>query len=235
MQEYQQLVSDVLAILGISQPYVEFDWLAQHVQYKIEEFIQLVKHVSPSLANHITIANPVFTDKALAANGASDNKAIHFKNDPQVWNRQKRWIGVSLNKANFSPCLVSLSANGFSVAPRLLSITPKLISVSTTGAHFDAKLMNIQPTLIKVKATGLQFTPRQFQVNPSLIEVSPTITIKDDRIKVWKTERWGAPVLDWSGKGVTINKGEPMPRKSELPPLPRVPKFNPNALKYTGK
>jgi hypothetical protein len=144
-------------------------------------------------------------------------------------------ISVSINKANFSPCLVALSANAISFAPRLISIGPKLIAISTTGAHFDAKLMNIQPTLIKVKATGFQLTPRQFNVNPSLIEVSPTITIKNDRLRVPKTERWGAPVLDFSGKGVTILKGEPMPRKSELPPLPRVPKFNPNALKYTGK
>ena len=236
VKEYQQLVADALAILGISQPHVEFDWLAQHVQFKIEEFLQLVKHISPSLANHISIANPIFTDKEILAKAnTKDNKAVHFRNDPLVWNRQKRWISVSLNKANFSPCLVSLSANAISIAPRLISIGPKLITVSTTGAHFDAKLINIQPTLIKVKATGFQLTPRQFQVNPSLIEVSPTITIKNDRLKVPKTERWGAPVLDWSGKGVTIIKGEPMPRKSELPPLPRVPKFNPNALKYTGK
>jgi hypothetical protein len=82
--------------------------------------------------------------------------------------------------------------------------------------------------------TGFQFTPRNFRVAPSLIEVSPTITIRNDRLRVPRTERWGAPVFDWSGRGVTINKGEPMPRKSELPPLPRIPKFNPNALKYTG-
>jgi len=240
VKEYQQLVADTLAILGISQPHVEFDWLAQHVQYKINEFFQMVRHVSPSLANHISITNPIFTDKKTAVFGSSseplrDNKGVHFGNNPLVWSRQKRLISVYINKANFSPCLVALSANAISFAPRLISIGPKLIAISTTGAHFDAKLMNIQPTLIKVKATGFQLTPRQFNVNPSLIEVSPTITIKNDRLRVPKTERWGAPVLDFSGKGVTILKGEPMPRKSELPPLPRVPKFNPNALKYTGK
>jgi len=236
VKEYQQLVADTLAILGISQPAVEFDWLAQHIQYKIEEFLQLVKHVSPSLANHISIANPVYTDQKIVAKGSTaTNTGVHFNNNPLVWNRQKRWMSASLNMANFSPCLVSLSATAISIAPRLISITPRLITVSTTGAHFDAKLMSIQPTLIKVKATGFQLTPRQFNVNPSLIEVSPAITIKNDRLRVPKTERWGAPVLNWSGKGVTILKGEPMPRKSELPPLPRVPLFNPNALKYTGK
>lgn len=42
VKEYQQLLADALAITGISQPAVEVDWLAQHVQYKIQEFNQLL-------------------------------------------------------------------------------------------------------------------------------------------------------------------------------------------------
>ena len=42
VKEYQQLLADALAITGIAQPAVELDWLTQHVQYKIQEFIQLL-------------------------------------------------------------------------------------------------------------------------------------------------------------------------------------------------
>ena len=73
-----------------------------------------------------------------------------------------------------------------------------------------------------------------FNIAPSLIEASPGITIKDDNLLVPKTERWGAPVLDFSGKGVTVNAGDRMPARKDLPTPPNIPKFNKNALKYQG-
>ena len=189
--------------------------------------------MSPALANHINIGNPIYTDQKSSVL-SSGNKAAQFSNQPLAWDRGKTWISTSLTGIQFRPCLITVSATGAGFSPRLVNINPRIIQISSTGAEYSPKLLTVQPALIKMKATGLQFTPRNFQVNPSLIEVSPTITLKDDRIYVPKTERWGAPVFDWSGKGYTVAKGEPFPKPSELPPLPRVPKYNPNALKYVG-
>ena len=141
-------------------------------------------------------------------------------------------MSASPNLINIRPCLINVGFTGAGSSPRLINITPRLIQVSTTGAAVEPKLFNIQPTLIKVKATGVQLTPRQFNIAPSLIEASPRI--KDDNIRVPKTERWGAPVLDFSGKGVTVKAGDRLPAKKDLPTPPTIPKFNKNALKYQG-
>lgn len=246
VKEYQQLAADVLAILGISQPLVEMDWLAQHVQYKIEEFKQLIKHVSPTLEAHIGLGNPVYTDQSLAAlatatapsgtKQAVSNNAW-WRNEPVVYRKGISGLTVTPHWFNFRPCLINIGATGASASPRFLSVSPRLITVSAKGASWDPKFMKVEPAVIRVKATGLQFQPRMFNVAPSLVEVSPTITIKDDNIRVPKTERWGAPVLDFSGRGKTVDwtKGKtPLPTKAEMPALPKIPKFNKNALKYQG-
>lgn len=143
-------------------------------------------------------------------------------------------MSASPNLINIRPCLISVGFAGAGSNPRLINITPRLIQVTTAGAAADPKLFNIQPTLIKVKATGVQLSPRQFNIAPSLIEASPGITIKDDNIRVPKTERWGAPVLDFSGRGVTVKAGDRLPAKKDLPTPPTIPKFNKNGLKYQG-
>lgn len=240
VKEYQQLAADVLAILGISQPLVEMTWLAEHVQYKIEEFNQLLKHISPTLQQHISLGNPIYSDQRLQANNrtqAVTNNAW-WRNEPAFYRKGINALSVSPSWANFRPCLINIGATGASASPRFLSVNPRLIAVSAKGASWDPKFMKVEPTLIRVKATGLQFQPRMFNIAPSLVEVSPTLTIKDDNIRVPKTERWGAPVLDFSGKGKTVDwtKGKtPIPKPSELKALqPKIPKFNKNALKYQG-
>ena len=72
---------------------------------------------------------------------------------------------------------------------------------------------------------------RLINVNPSVIEVSPTLTIKDDKVRVPKTEKWGGAMLDFSGTGKTIdwtNGKTPLPKPSEMPKPATVPKFNKN-------
>ena len=239
IKEYQQLVADTLAILGISQPLVEMDWLAQHVQFKIQEFIQLLSHISPTLANHVSIANPIYTDRTLVATGAKQS-AINNA----VWNYQPSFATRSVNIAQaaanlvqFRPCLITVSVTGASVSPRLINITPRAIQVSVKGVSTEPKLIKIDPAVIRIKPIGFILQPRLINVSPVVIEASPTITVKNDNIRVPKTEKWGAPVFDFSGKGATVDwtKGKtPLPRKDQLPPLPKVPKFNKNALKYQG-
>ena len=280
IKEYQQLLADALAVVGFTQPAVELDWLAQHVQYKIQEFNVLLvslrrhqfffptdnffffetgrekkitffqppppppqkkqkkrqNHISPSLASHVSIENPLYTNKPYLAGGTNQTPSRNawFRNGPQALDITAKGFQVAPNLINIRPCLINVGVTGASAAPRLINIVPRLIQVSTTGAFADPKLFNIQPTLIKIKATGIQLTPRQFNIAPSLIEASPGITIKDDNIPVPKTERFGAPVLDFSGKGATVNAGERMPARKDLPTPPTIPKFNKNALKYQG-
>ena len=160
-----------------------------------------------------------------------------FRNEPAFYRKDIKGFTLTPNWLNFRPCLINIGATGASVSPRFLSVSPRLITVSAKGASWDPKFMKVEPAVIRVKATGLQFQPRMFNVAPSLVEVSPTITIKDDKIRVPKTERWGAPVLDFSGKGKTVDwtKGKtPLPTKAEMPALPKIPKFNKNANKYQG-
>lgn len=240
IKEYQQLVADTLAILGITQPLVEMDWLAQHVQFKINEFVQLLNHISPTLANHVTIANPIYTDRGLIANGGTKQSAT---NNP-VWNYQPSFATrgvniaqVSANLVQFRPCLITVSVTGAQASPRLINITPRAIQVSVKGASVEPRLIKIDPAVIRIKPIGFILQPRLINVSPVVIEASPTITVKDDKVKVPKTEKWGAPIFDFSGKGATVdwtNGKTPLPRKDQLPPLPKVPKFNKNALKYQG-
>lgn len=56
--EYQQLVSDTLAVLGLSQPPFESSDLARVVQDRIDELYTVLRSVSPTLAAHVTIQNP---------------------------------------------------------------------------------------------------------------------------------------------------------------------------------
>lgn len=56
--EYQQLVSDTLAVLGLSQPPFESSTLSRIVQDRIDELYLVLLSISPTLAAHITIQNP---------------------------------------------------------------------------------------------------------------------------------------------------------------------------------
>ena len=56
--EYQQLLADALAVLGLSQPPFEADTLARLVQARIDELYTVLRSVSPTLAAHVTIQNP---------------------------------------------------------------------------------------------------------------------------------------------------------------------------------
>lgn len=237
IKEYQQLVADTLAILGITQPLVEMDWLAQHVQYKIQEFIQLLNHISPTLASHVSINNPFYTDRVLGATGAKQTSSPIWNYQPTFYNRGARFVELAANIVQFRPCLITVSATGASVAPRLINITPRLIQVSVKGASVEPRLIKIDPAVIRIKPIGFILQPRLINVAPVVIEASPTITVKDDKVKVPKTEKWGAPIFDFSGKGATVdwtNGKTKLPSKDQLPPLPKVPKFNKNALKYQG-
>ena len=195
-------------------------------------------HISPSLANHVSIGNPLYTNKpylAVGVGGSTPQSASNnawFRNGPQAIDFSLKGATATPNLINIRPCLINVGFTGATSAPRLINIGPRLIQVSTTGAFADPRLFNIEPTLIKIKATGIQLTPRQFNIAPSLIEASPGITIKDDNIRVPKTERWGAPVLDFSGKGVTVKAGDRLPAKKDLPTPPTIPKFDKNGLKY---
>lgn len=70
--EYQQLVSDVLAILGLSQPPFESSTLAQLVQDRIDELYTVLRSVSPTLAAHVTIQNPVYSNKNITNLGTGE-------------------------------------------------------------------------------------------------------------------------------------------------------------------
>jgi hypothetical protein len=239
IKEYQQLVADTLAILGITQPLVEMDWLAQHVQYKIQEFIQLLNHISPTLANHVSIANPFYTDRTMGATNGKQNPTNNavWNYQPTFANRGFTWASLSANLVQFRPCLITVSVTGAQASPRLINITPRVIQVSVKGASVEPRLIKIDPAVIRIKPIGFILQPRLINVAPVVIEASPTITVKDDKVRVPKTEKWGAPVFDFSGKGATVdwtNGKTPLPRKDQLPPLPKVPKFNKNALKYQG-
>lgn len=202
--------------------------------------------MSPTLEAHIGLGNPVYTDQRLAAlatatapsgTAQAANNNAWFRNEPFVYRKAIAALSVAPNWLNFRPCLINIGAAGATANPRFLSVSPRIITVSAKGASWDPKFMKVEPALIRVKATGIQFQPRMFNVAPSLVEVSPTITIKDDNIRVPRTERWGAPVLDFSGRGKTVDwtKGKtPLPTKAEMPELPKIPKFNKNALKYQG-
>lgn len=198
--------------------------------------LSIQAHISPSLANHVSIGNPIYTNRAYLAGGTSQSASSNawFRNSPQAIDFSLKGAATGPNLINIRPCLINVGFTGASASPRLISVNPRLIQVSTTGATASPKLFNIAPTLIKVKATGIQLTPRQFNIAPSLIEASPGITIKDDNLRVPKTERWGAPVLSFSGRGVTVNAGDRLPSKDKLPTPPTIPKFNKNALKYQG-
>jgi len=198
--------------------------------------LSLQAHISPSLASHVSIGNPIYTNRPYLAGGSSQSASRNawFRNSPQAFDFSLKGAATGPNLINIRPCLINVGVTGASTSPRLMSFTPRLIQVSTTGASANPKLFNIQPTLVKIKATGVQLTPRQFNIAPSLIEASPRITIKDDNLPVPKTERWGAPVLDFSGKGITVKAGDRLPAKDKLPTPPTIPKFNKNALKYQG-
>ena len=56
--EYQQLVADTLAVLGLSQPPFESSTLSRIVQDRIEELYVVLRSLSPTLAAHVTIQNP---------------------------------------------------------------------------------------------------------------------------------------------------------------------------------
>jgi hypothetical protein len=156
IKEYQQLVADTLAILGISQPLVEMDWLAQHVQYKIQEFIQLLNHISPTLANHVSIANPIYSDRVMAATGSAQsgtNNAV-WNYAPSFASRSSTWLAASANLVQFRPCLINVAATGASVSPRLINITPRAIQVSVKGASVEPRLIKIDPAVIRIKPIG---------------------------------------------------------------------------------
>lgn len=158
----QQHYANALAVLGITQPHVDIAWINKHISAKISQFKTHIAHVSPALANAISISAPQW-----------------FNNGPNIYTRSRQWISISPRFINISPCLWNLGATGISITPNLVNISPRVINVNARGMDLSPVMLDIKSRFLEVAPTGMNYNAPTTHVivAPRLIQWSPGIRL----------------------------------------------------------
>eukprot|EP00884_Botryococcus_braunii_P017839 jgi/Botrbrau1/4739/Bobra.0137s0011.1 len=208
----QQHYANALAVIGITKPHINFQWLDDHVKAKINQFKTHIAHVSPALSNAISISAPAW-----------------FSNGAQIYSRSRQWISISPRFISISPCIWAASLTGISIGPNLISVSPRLINVNARALDFTATMIDIKSRGIDVGPSAMNWDAPTTHVliSPRWIQWSPSIRLID--VDHW----WPNPVVGppFPQKGpfpiggpktvsIYVNKwGQQVP----APPTPKTP------------
>lgn len=208
----QQHYANALAVIGVTQPHINFKWLDDHVRAKINQFKTHIAHVSPALSNAISITAPQW-----------------FSNGPGIYSRSRQWISISPRFISISPCIWAASLTGISIGPNLVSISPRLINVNARG-------IDLSPVMIDVKGRGIDVGPvgmnwdaptTHVLVSPRWIQWSPSIRLID--VDHWWPNPVVAPPFPQKGPfpitgpktiSIYVNKWG---KQVGAPPVPKTP------------